>query len=108
MGQLALFPGRSPYPDGLPGHARAETSRQAAEAVAPMLRDRQQRVLDAIRSRGSAGATADEVLEALGLWNPNHVAPRVTELAALGLIERTGERRRTRSGCLADVWRARP
>ncbi len=105
MGQLSLFSARSPYPDGLPGH-RGGTSREAAEVVVITLRDRQQRVLDVIRARGEKGATADEVLEALGEWNPNRTAPRITELAALGLIEKTGERRRTRSGCMADAWRA--
>jgi hypothetical protein len=106
MGQLSLFNPRSPYPDGLPGH-RGGTSREAAEVVAITLRERQQRVLDFLRERGDRGATVDEILEALGEWNVNRIAPRVTEMAKLGRIEKTGERRRTRSGCMADAWRAR-
>lgn len=103
MGQLALFPSRSPYPDGLPGHAHAETSREAAEAVAVTLLTRQLIVQADLILHGPS--TPDEVAARLR-WPVHAVRPRFTELAAQGRIEYTGERRPTPYGATARVWRA--
>lgn len=48
--------------------------------------------------------TLDEVSE---IFNrpPNALSGRFSELAASGEIEKTGEMRKTRSGCNAAVWR---
>jgi len=48
--------------------------------------------------------TCDEV-EALGHLNHQTASPRFTELRNAGRIVDTGERRRTRSGRRATVWR---
>lgn len=37
---------------------------------------------------------------------PNQISGRLTELAASGLIVKTGKKRKTRSGCPAAVWKA--
>lgn len=100
--QLPLF-GHTPYPGCAPGSRRSETSREAAALVRPKLRDRQIEVYNAIAALGTA--TGNEVMDRLGVSDPNRVRPRITELAALGLIEDTGTRRRTPSGANAVAWR---
>ena len=63
----------------------------------------QQRVYDYIAECGFRGATTDEVEEALSLAHQT-VSPRVLELREAGLIEKTGDRRLTRSLRNADVY----
>ena len=87
------------YPTG-PGFKEGETSREAAEAIsatAPLLRER---CLDCL-SLGPK--TPDEVAERLGL-SILSVRPRISELARMGRIRDTGQRRRNRSGKRAKVW----
>lgn len=62
-------------------------------------------VYRAIRARGAAGATLDEISTAFGR-PPNALSGRVVELREAGRIVRTVERRRTRTGCSAAVYRA--
>jgi hypothetical protein len=50
------------------------------------------------------GATDHEIFTLLGM-NPNTERPRRGELAAAGLIEDTGKKRQTPSGCRSIVWR---
>jgi AraC-like DNA-binding protein len=52
------------------------------------------------------GITADQVAEAFGC-SPNHVAPRISELGAMGRLLPTDQRRKTRAGCTARVLIAR-
>ena len=85
-----------------PGFKEGSTSNDAAQSMkasAPKLRTR---VRNAISKLGDA--TADEVAEALDI-TPFSARPRVTELATLGVIEYTGERRPNISGRSAKVWR---
>lgn len=60
------------------------------------------KVLDFIKTQGVTGATADEVAQAFASSH-NHVAPRITELKAEGLVLSTKQRRTTRSGRSASV-----
>jgi len=81
------------------GYKEATTSRDAAASVdARHLRGMVKRAFR------SGPATADEVAERLGL-SILSCRPRVTELARLGMIEETGERRDNASGRKAKVWR---
>jgi hypothetical protein len=93
------------YP-ALPGHKRGETSAAAAEAMslrAPGLRQRIARTLADIYP---ADLTPDEAARQLEL-TPFAVRPRFTELAAAGLIEKSGERRENPiSGLKASAYRA--
>jgi len=66
----------------------------------PTLRDMVLTVL----SRGNF--TADEIAERMGK-SILAVRPRVTELAAAGIIEDTGARRANASGVRATIWRVR-
>lgn len=88
------------YPN-TPGACDRDTSRAAAASVAqtaPLLRER---VLDAYER--STGMTADECAGRLGL-SILSIRPRVTELARLGKLRDSGERRLNGSGRSAIVW----
>ena len=90
------------YPDR-PGWKARDTSIQAAEDMTPRavtLRDGARR---AIEDAGRWGRTADEAATALGR-TVLAIRPRVTELAALGLIRDSGLRRANASGKPAIVW----
>lgn len=88
------------YP-GLPGFQNRDTSRAAADhaaPAAPLLRDKALAVLER-----SNGLTADQVAAKLG-ESILSIRPRVTELARLGKVRDSGERRANSSGRSAIVW----
>lgn len=79
----------------------SDTSEEAASLLGDLAR-LQAQVLDAIVKRG--GATSDEVEEALGLPHQT-VSARFWELHRRGTIADSGERRRTRAGRNAAVYK---
>lgn len=88
------------YPNA-PGARDRDTSRAAAAEIAqevPQLRARALAVLER-----SNGLTADEVAGRLGL-SILSIRPRVTELARLGKVRDSGQRRPNASGRMATVW----
>lgn len=93
---------RIPY-RGLAPHNQEETSRAAAESIDPHKGTLQWEVLRYIRKMGRYGATADEGAHALDL-DSNTYTPRRRELAIMGFIIKSGEKRKTRSGRQAFVW----
>jgi len=107
MSALDLFGQSEPdrYPDA-PAFRNTDTSREAAESVAPKLGRLQRLVLEAIKSRGAHGLTADECAETLGL-DRYSVQPRTSELRLKGKIADSGKRRRNATGKSAIVWVAR-
>lgn len=89
------------YPHA-PGFKKDGTSAEAAHSMksrAATLRDEVLRVLS------FKALTADEVARILD-ESILSVRPRLSELAARGLIVETGARRKNDSGKLAAVWRA--
>lgn len=89
---------------GVPPHERSSgTSRAAAISVTETAGTLRSKVLAHVRSCGPAGATCDEVEEALGLRHQTASA-RMRELALKSMIVMAGERRVTRSGRYAEVW----
>lgn len=78
------------------------TSEAAAHSVKARAVTSRQQVLDFLALRGEYGTTDDEMVTALGLRQPG---PRRIELQRLGLVVDSGQRRKTRAGCLAVVWR---
>lgn len=98
--------GELKYP-AFPGHRKgSDTSREAAEAIAPAASTWRGRVAKLFADVFPAGLTADEAAKRLDA-TPFLIRPRVTELGAAGLIERTGERRANpNSSMRANVWRA--
>jgi predicted ArsR family transcriptional regulator len=88
------------------GFKEQTTSREAANAIeasgkAQTLREK----VEAFFATGRTG-TADEVAAWLG-ESPFSLRPRISELYQLGLIERTGERRKSSVGRSSHVYRAK-
>lgn len=91
-----------PAPLTAPFVKGSETSKDAAERIAPALGYLQQVVLDTL-SAVRPGLTTDEIEVRTGLRHQTASA-RVRELAQRGYIEATGEKRPTRSGRAAAVY----
>lgn len=102
MTQPDLFSG--PYNGGCGWKAR-DTAKAAAEAVKPTAATLRARALELLRREGPR--TADDVARRLD-EHPLAMRPRLSELAALGLIEDTRQRGRNESGKRAIIWRAVP
>jgi len=89
---------------GHPPHQRhSETSAAAAEDIQPKVNHLQGVVLTAIRGRPS---TDEELIYGIPMA-ANTLRPRRRELQLMGLVEDSGERRYTRSGKQAVVWRGK-
>ena len=79
------------YPDAPGFKGTKSTGRAAASAIAENLPRRQQQVFDAVKKRGSIGATCDELQEELGL--PAYcIRPRASELECKGKLYAIGRR----------------
>lgn len=83
-------------------HGGADTS-VMAHARVQKARDRDE-VLALIRAAGQAGATLDQVAARLNI-GCNRLSGRFTELRRDGQIVDSGERRKTRTGSLARVYK---
>jgi hypothetical protein len=82
-----------------------DTSRDAADLAEASAGSQMAAVLDVIRAAGERGATADEVEAAMGICS-GAASARINRLAELRLIWKHGDRRPTRRGGTAYVWRA--
>ncbi len=80
-----------------------ETSREAAEHIAPIAGAIRAKVLDVVTARRSYGSTGDEVAVALDL-HVTQVRSRLSELRAAGKIVDSGRRREGASGRRGSVW----
>lgn len=97
--------GDRPYPESA-GYKTVGTSKDAARTVkgdASILRERAYNAL----AEAKEGLTADQVAQTIGR-DRLAVRPRLSELAKMGRIARTGERRQNESGLFAAVWRIVP
>ena len=90
------------YPEA-PGHRNVDTSVAAAQDLAPKLGRLQHLALQAIRSAGWLGLTADELADRLDMGRYT-VQPRTSELKLKGLIRDSGQRRPNATGKKAIVW----
>ncbi len=84
-------------------HDAPQTSVQAALTHLPKSGTARRKVLDYIVSRGTYGATDDEIAKGLDM-NPSTVRPRRLELQEVGLIVENGLTRKTRWGNDAKIW----
>lgn len=86
-----------------PYQAHSRTSREAASSIQGKSARLRNQVLDELRRNP---ATDEELANALTL-SGNTCRPRRVELVDLGLVEDSGERRKTASGRNAVVWRVK-
>jgi predicted ArsR family transcriptional regulator len=84
--------------------AQLSTSAAALRSILPHLGDLNHEILRHIQSSPS-GLTCDEVEQDLNLRHQTASA-RIRELAQHGLLVDSQERRRTRAGRSAAIWRA--
>jgi hypothetical protein len=89
-----------------PGFKSDGTSRQAANAIAPMARNLRGRVLAHIKA-SAAPPTADEIADQLG-QSILSVRPRVAELHRQGEITVADSKGRNESGHAAQRWKPAP
>jgi hypothetical protein len=103
-----LFDRGEPLYPAFPGSKNSDTSREAAEAISPAASNWRGKVARLYAESFPRDFTADEAAKELKA-TPFMIRPRVTELGAAGLIERTGAKRQNPNSTLnAAVWRASP
>lgn len=84
-----------------------QNSADAHEYIQPKKQTIRMRVVEFIKSRGSYGATTEEVLQAFPNIKFQSLAPRVTELHQDGITVSSGVRQ-TSAGLNAAVWIINP
>lgn len=94
------------YRGQVPHVRESETSIAAASSIDASRKTMLAKVFSHIKSRGAHGATDDEIEIALD-WRHQTVSARRRELVLGNHIVDSGERRATRSGRTASVWRAK-
>ena len=85
-----------------------ETRRESYDAILPKVKDRARLVLETLGSRSMTVSEITEELVAAGripYFNRNYVAPRLSELKDMGIVETCGRRKATRSDATEAVWR---
>lgn len=85
-----------------------ETRRASYEAVLPKVNDRCRLILETLGAgEMTVSEITDQLVEAgrLPYFNRNYVAPRLTELKDMGVVETCGRRKSTRSNATEAVWR---
>ena len=85
-----------------------QTRRESYDAVLPKVKERARLILETL---GAKEMTVSEITEELvntgkiPYFNRNYVAPRLTELKDMGIVETCGRRKATRSDATEAVWR---
>lgn len=85
-----------------------ETRRESYDAILPKVKERARLILETL---GGKEMTVSEITEELvnsgkiPYFNRNYVAPRLTELKDMGIVETCGRRKSTRSDATEAVWR---
>jgi hypothetical protein len=85
-----------------------ETRRESYEAILPKANERCRLILDTLGGRElTVSEITDELVSSgrLPYFNRNFVAPRVTELKEMGVVETCGRRKATHSNATEAVWR---
>lgn len=84
------------------------TRRESYEAVLPKVNNRARLILETL---GGKEMTVSEITEELvssgkiPYFNRNYVAPRLTELKDMGVVETCGRKKATRSDAAEAIWR---
>lgn len=77
-----------------------ETRRESYDAILPKVKKRSRLILETLGDRQMTASEITEELVAAGkipYFNRNYVAPRLTELKDIGVLETVGRRKATRS-----------
>lgn len=85
-----------------------ETRRASYDAVLPKVKERSRLILETLGNREMTVSEITDELVASGTipyFNRNYVAPRLTELKDMGVVETCGRRPSTRSTATEAVWR---
>lgn len=85
-----------------------QTRRESYVAVLPKVKDRARLILTTMGSRELTVSEITDELVAAGeipYYNRNYVAPRLTELKDMGIVETCGRRKSTHSTATEAVWR---
>ena len=85
-----------------------ETRRESYDAILPKVKERARLVLETLGGRSMTVSEITEELVAakkIPYFNRNYVAPRLTELKDMGIVETCGRRKATRSDATEAVWR---
>lgn len=85
-----------------------ETRKASYEAVLPKVKDRSRLILETLGTRSMTVSEITDELVAAGripYYNRNYVAPRLSELKDMGIVETCGRRKSTRSDATEAVWR---
>ena len=85
-----------------------ETRRKSYAAVLPKVNSRCRLILETLGAREmTVSEITDKLVEAgrIPYFNRNYVAPRLTELKDMGVVETCGRRKSTRSTATEAVWR---
>lgn len=85
-----------------------ETRRASYEDVLPKVKDRARLILATLGNRSMTVSEITDELVAAGeipYYNRNYVAPRLSELKDMGVVETCGRRKSTRSTATEAVWR---
>lgn len=84
-----------------------DTRRRSYSAIRPKCGKRCRLILETLGDRQMTASEITEELLATGkipYFNRNFVAPRLTELKEIGIIETVGRRKATRSDAKEAVW----
>ena len=85
-----------------------ETRRESYDAILPKVKKRAREILQVLGTRSMTVSEITEELVRTGVipyFNRNYVAPRLTELKEIGVVETCGRRKATRSDATEAVWR---
>lgn len=85
-----------------------QTRKASYDAVLPKVKDRSRLILETLGSREmTVSEITDELVTAgkIPYYNRNYVAPRLSELKDMGVVETCGRRKSTRSPATEAVWR---
>lgn len=85
-----------------------KTRRESYDAILPKVKKRAREILQVLGTRSMTASEITEELVRAGTipyFNRNYVAPRLTELKEIGILETCGRRKATRSDATEAVWR---
>ena len=85
-----------------------QTRRASYDAVLPKVTERSRLILATLGNREMTVSEIADELVAVGeipYFNRNFVAPRLTEMKGMDIVETCGRRKSTRSGATEAVWR---